>query len=303
MEDRLIDLAPRHRAGLAIGALLAIVTVTVAWWALALWPVAGAEPAWLERTRLACFGSPPGGLPDTAGWIVLIGQPLGMLAFLLAAWPTALREDLERWRHSPRWRPMLLALPLALVALAGLAVLRVMAVQRTGTPPVVEPAGTLRADSASLEGLTLVDQFGVRHHLTDLARRPTILTAAFGHCETVCPTLVHDILRARGAMAEAAPRLVIITMDPWRDTPERLATIAAAWQLPDSDLVLSGAVAEVEQALDRLRVSRSRDARTGDVAHAPVVFRLDQGRVVTRLDQGWGTVGELLRETGEGAGQ
>jgi hypothetical protein len=62
-----------------------ILAVTVFWWAFALWPV-GDAPDWLVRTRLVCFGVDGGGLPDRAGWVGLVGQPLGMLGALLVGW-------------------------------------------------------------------------------------------------------------------------------------------------------------------------------------------------------------------------
>ncbi|HRP07709.1 MAG TPA: SCO family protein, partial [Gemmatimonadales bacterium] len=276
--------------GAAIAALLAIVAVTVAWWALALWPADAGAIEWLERTRAACFGSPPGGLPDTRGWLLLIGEPLGMVALLLVVWPGAVMRDIRRWRSSLAGRAALYVLPVLVVGLLAIAVRQVAAVQRAGAPPTVEPAGIRRDFSADLQGLVLVDQQGVRRSLVDLAERPALLTAAFGHCETVCPTMVHDLIRMRDQSGRGDLPVIVITVDPWRDTPNRLAGIAALWQLGEQDLLLSGTVDEVELALDRLKIARSRDLRTGDVAHVPVVFRLDAGRVTTRFDGGWGAV-------------
>ena len=92
------------RPGLALLTLVAIIAITAAWWALALWPVGASEPEWLLRTRAACFGSAPGGLPDAGGWVLLIGEPLGMTAFFLALWRHAVADDLRRMRADPVWR-------------------------------------------------------------------------------------------------------------------------------------------------------------------------------------------------------
>jgi len=77
------------RGALALGALATILAITAAWWALALWPLAGA-PAWLARTREVCFGAAPGGLPDAGGWILLIGEPVGLVTVLAVVWGGAL---------------------------------------------------------------------------------------------------------------------------------------------------------------------------------------------------------------------
>src|SRR5688500_19433216 len=103
-----------ERPGLALTALAAILVITAAWWALALWPAA-AEPEWLARTRAACFGSERGGLPDAGGWVLLVGEPIGMLVAPLAI-----------GRRSPRraiaWRGAAPVRPLAAVASGGPAV-------------------------------------------------------------------------------------------------------------------------------------------------------------------------------------
>ncbi|MBM4382973.1 MAG: SCO family protein [Deltaproteobacteria bacterium] len=100
--------------------------------------------------------------------------------------------------------------------------------------------------------LGLVDQHGARVDVAALRGHPTLITFAFAHCETVCPALVSQALAAqRNAAPDSHPRVAIITLDPWRDTPSRLPALARSWQLPDDAIVLSGAPAEVNAALDR----------------------------------------------------
>lgn len=292
MEDRLTGTADR-RAGATIAALVAIVAITVAWWALALWPADSTTPEWLERTRAAYFGSPPGGLPDTRGWLLLIGEPLGLVAMLLIVWPDAVRNDVRRLRNSVAGRTLLTVVPLLVAGLLFVAVRRVAAVQRDGAV-APELVGVMRDVAVDLGGLVLVDQHGESRSLEEIAATPTLLTAAFGHCETVCPTLVRDLMRVRADAGRSEVPLVVITVDPWRDTPSRLAGVARAWQLGPADLLLSGSVAEVELALDRLAVARSRNLDNGDVVHVPVVFAFDGGNVAARFDGGWTGVATLL---------
>jgi cytochrome oxidase Cu insertion factor (SCO1/SenC/PrrC family) len=129
-----------------------------------------------------------------------------------------------------------------------------------------------------------VDQHGVSIVLADVTQ-PSIVTVAFSHCETVCPTTVRHIMSARIAAGRDSMPLFIVTVDPWRDTVERLPTIARSWALAATDHVLSGDVSAVERTLDVLSVGRSRDPNSGDVAHAVVVLLLDgRGRVTQRLD-------------------
>lgn len=293
MEDRVTRSQPRP--GFALIALLSLVVITLAWWAIALWPTAGAEPEWLSRTRAACFGSEPGGLPNAGGWLVLVGEPLGMLALLLAVWGRSLGEDLRLLLVPGRWRA-LGGLFVLLVAI-GAATLgaRVVSAKSWASPPNGEGGAiTTRLDIA-IPVFTLTDQHGRRVALTDARRRPMLVTFAFGHCTTVCPTIVRDVAAARHASGRSDVRLVVVTLDPWRDTPERLPSIAARWPLRLDDLILSGSVAEVEAALNALGIGRRRNTTTGDIEHGGTVLLLDdRGKIAWRVDGDWSSVRTLL---------
>jgi protein SCO1/2 len=142
--------------------------------------------------------------------------------------------------------------------------------------------------------VALVDQHGGVVRLSEF-RGPAILVFAFGHCATVCPGVVHDMLAARRSAGRPDVPLFAITFDPWRDTPDRLPTIARTWGLDVGDRVLSGSVADVERVLDAFSVSRQRDERTGDVAHVPTTLLLDgDGRIAWRIDGGW--AGDAMRK-------
>lgn len=283
------------RPGLPSTALLAILAITAAWWGLALWPAGAATPEWLLRTRAVCFGSMSNGLPDVGGWIVLIGEPIGMLGFLVGVWGEALREDLRRLRVDPRSR-----LALRVLAMAGVAGVLATA-HRVGRAsgllrraPVVQQGVVSNVD-INLSKSLLVDQHGERASPAGFPGGPAILAFAFGHCTTVCPAVVHDVRSARTSTGRTRIPLVVITLDPWRDTPEHLPMIASAWELGPQDRVLSGSIESVERVLDALDVQRWRDSRTGNIEHANVIMITDgRGRVVHRLDGWWGRVDELL---------
>ena len=283
------------RPGAALVALLAIVVVTAGWWALALWPAGAIEPEWLVRTRSACFGSERGGLPGTSGWILLIGEPVGMLAVLFAAWGDSLKLDVRRLRADRTWATIGLAVLVVVLAGVGTLGVRVArAAARSSERLAVAPGTPTRFD-LDASAITLTDQRGERLSLAAFRGRPVMLTFAFGHCTTICPTVVHDLLEARRVVHRPDVPLIVLTLDPWRDTPDRLGGMAAQWDLEGADRVLSGTVAEVEATLDRLGVGRRRDERTGDVEHGGTVILLDaRSRVAWRLDGGWGRVRELL---------
>jgi cytochrome oxidase Cu insertion factor (SCO1/SenC/PrrC family) len=88
-----------------------------------------------------------------------------------------------------------------------------------------------------------------------------MVTFAFGHCEDICPIIVDHATRARRDEGAEQVPLLVVTLDPWRDTPDRLPSIAQLWELAADDRILSGSVDEVNAALDRWGVARVRDRR------------------------------------------
>jgi protein SCO1/2 len=294
VEDRIAR--PRTgRPGGALIALAAILAITAAWWALALWPAGALEPEWLTRTRAACFGSSRGGLPDAGGWILLLGEPPGMIGVLLAVWGGSLRRDL-RWLGAHRLRRAIATAGVVVAAVAtGALGVRVQRAWSQGRVANAAPTGVPRRVDRQLPPLSLVDQRGARSSLAELRGRPALVTFAFGHCADVCPLIVNDLQAARRRARRPEVPLVVITLDPWRDTPERLPALAAHWALERSDRVLSGSVAEVEAGLDALGIARRRNETTGDVDHATTVLVLDaRGRIAWRVDGGSGGVADVL---------
>ncbi len=307
MEDRLIPSAgdaarapipasaDAREAAYVLAAGLVILLATVAWWALALWPAPTGAPAWLERTRLVCFGIHEDGLPDAAGWLALVGEPLGMLAILLVGWRAGVREVARRARERGWTRVALRSVALVLLALGllgGWRIRSVLAAQRleAWTPP---PAGSVARLDRAAPPLALLDQRGRRRTLAELRGRPILLTFAYAHCETMCPVTVRAVTDAAARLRSRLPppAIVVVTLDPWRDTPARLPALAREWALPEGALVLGGSVPEVEAALDAWQVARSRDARTGEITHAPMIYVLGtRGRIAFQAPADAGTL-------------
>ena len=273
----------REHRGVALAALGAVAAVTAAWWVLALYPAASA-PEWMIRTRYVCFGAPPGGLPNAGGWILLAGQPIGMLVILFAGWKDAVVRDL-RWFGSGAAGKLVLGLTAGAMAWGGVSTVSIVRnASRTGERfSAYDPALPPRA--VEVPGLRLIDQDGRQFDLQRLANGPVLITFAFAHCETMCPTAIRELLRIRGEAGRDDIPLVVVTVDPWRDVPSRLASIADAWQLAPDDRVLSGSVEDVNATLGAWGIARQRDETTGEVVH-PVAAVLVHpgGSKATRFD-------------------
>jgi len=281
-----MTLAPsRGQGGVALLALYVIILTTLAWWALALWPTPGA-PEWLARTRALCFGSTPDGLPNAGGWILLVGQPLGMIGVLLAVWGDEVRSAIAVMSTQLAGRALLAATAVLLLTGATLAAGRVRSADAEPFDPVAGGDVLTRINDPA-PALSLVDQFGDTVSLAAFQGRPVLVTFAYAHCQTVCPVVVHETLEAQRATADLQTAVVIVTLDPWRDTPARLPSIAAGWELGTDARVLSGDVDAVERALSNWRIPRVRNESSGDLSHPAVVYVVSpDGRLAYALPGG-----------------
>ena len=261
------------RAWVALSALAVIVVITASWWALALWPTADA-PAWLVLTRETCFGTAATGLPDSGGWLALTGQPLGMLLVLFAGWGRDVKAGFRAAMDRVSGQ-LVVGAAAALLAAGVLGVVvrvRVADARPFATSSTEAVAGQLNRLNDAPKPISLVDQSGRTVTLEQFRGRPVIVTFAYAHCETVCPLLVSDVLGARDALTSRKPVVLIVTLDPWRDTPSRLPSIAERWGATGDVHVLSGVPDSVERVLNAWRVPRARNERTGDLSHPSVVY-------------------------------
>ena len=120
--------------------------------------------------------------------------------------------------------------------------------------------------------LALTDQNGRDVTLESYRGRPVLVAFAFAHCQTVCPLVVADVMAARRQLGDDPPAVLIVTLDPWRDTPSRLASIAKQWGLDGDAHVLSGTPEDVDRTLNGWRVPRVRNQETGDISHPSIVY-------------------------------
>jgi protein SCO1/2 len=182
-------------------------------------------------------------------------------------------------------------------AVAGVLAVRVARAWASGLAGAPGTVSVVQRVNRDLPPLRLTDQDGRALEVGDLRGRTTLVTFLFGHCTSVCPLTVQDLEAARRASGRHDVQIIVITLDPWRDTPERLPSLAVHWGLSSGDRVFSGAVADVEEALDSLGVARSRDPMTGNVDHITSVLMLDpEGKIAWRVEgNARGVAGMLAR--------
>jgi protein SCO1/2 len=142
---------------------------------------------------------------------------------------------------------------------------------------------------------------GERVEAHSLRGKPLLLFFGFTNCPHVCPTTLTRLsvlMKKLGADAEDI-RVVFVTVDPDRDTPEvmkRYTTAFGPWLIgltgPDEDLTRLRESYGVYAAMES-----SDEKGTYNVMHSTVVFGFDaNGRVrilISDLDNGDGIVSDL----------
>ena len=171
-----------------------------------------------------------------------------------------------------------LVLPLAAFVI-GLGVLSA-ALVLTLAPP--NPSATV--NSAVGGPFTLVDHNGRTVTEKDFAGRPHLVFFGFTHCPDVCPTTLFQLSEVLGATGEKGRdlRVLFITVDPERDTPEAMKSYISSF---DERIVgLTGDPASVDAAVKTFRAyAKKVPTNDGDytMEHSSAVYLMGaDGRLI-----------------------
>jgi cytochrome oxidase Cu insertion factor (SCO1/SenC/PrrC family) len=257
---------------------------TLLWWGFAFMPLPSTPPDWLTAARVACFGSAESGLPALYGWMLLVLAPGSFLVGILVLWGAELGASLRAVARSPIGMCVFALIAAAFIVeglwvstkvRAGVAA----AAWDRGAQDAVDLPATYPRQEAAAPDFLLVDQHGAEISLGRFKNKPVVLAFVFAHCQTMCPLLVQHLKEV--APGAAPSDVLLITLDPWRDTPSALPGIARQWDVPENFHILSSArAAEVLRVVDAYHVPFERDEKTGDITHPGLVFLVDaQGRL------------------------
>jgi protein SCO1/2 len=110
----------------------------------------------------------------------------------------------------------------ALAAVLGIVVAVTLSQPRGGAEL---KAGTLLPQPRALPAFTLTDQDGKPFTAADLAGQWTLVFPGFTYCPDVCPTTLALLKQVKAGLGPDHPvRVVFLSVDPERDTPQRLKT-------------------------------------------------------------------------------
>ncbi|HWU44062.1 MAG TPA: SCO family protein [Bdellovibrio sp.] len=266
-----------------VGTLVTFIwwTMVLSLWGFAFMPIPGQSPEWFLQAQSACFGTLANGLPASHGWMLLILSPLALLSAMWASHAEELRTVPAFIRKSTTSKLFLLVLVPMTMLVAHWAGKRITYAVRLSKvefeSSVKEP---LPADyprtSQLVPEFKLINQSGQVINQEIFRGRVTLLTFAFAHCSTVCPILIKDVLTAQRQIPSQALQTIVITLDPWRDTPSTLPSAAKSWSVGESSYFLSGDPEAVNRALDGFMIKTARNEQDGNINHAPQVMIVDR---------------------------
>lgn len=163
---------------------------------------------------------------------------------------------------------------------AGLALFTGVVLLVAGRAPVPGIA----APSSIGGPFQLVDQDGRKVTNEDMKGRPFLVFFGFTHCPDICPTTLFEVSEVLGKLGPDASRVgaLFITVDPERDTPEKIKDYLSSF---DRNLRgLSGDPAAIAAVEKGYRVyAKKVPLQDGDYTmdHSALVYLMDkQGRFV-----------------------
>jgi protein SCO1/2 len=169
-------------------------------------------------------------------------------------------------------------LRILVVGLVGLvAALFLLPRAQRGAPP---QTATVLPEPRPLADVRFVDATGREAHFSDFKGEFTLLFFGFTNCPDICPLTLSLLAQVRADIASRAPRLtprvLFVSVDPNRDTPERIAAYLKGFD-PEF-LGVTASDAELAPLLQGLGVAVEKHEHGGanyNVVHNSAIYVLD----------------------------
>jgi len=143
-----------------------------------------------------------------------------------------------------------------------------------------------RGDSIYALPASLVDQRGQTVGLDLFRGHPVLISMFYANCPDACPLLIADLQRLERELPpriKADLRVVLVSLDPERDTPDALRALSRAHHLDESRWRLLRAPEDTVRDITALLGIKYRRLPDGSFNHSSVITLLDpEGAIVAR---------------------
>ncbi|HSB37593.1 MAG TPA: SCO family protein [Gaiellaceae bacterium] len=141
--------------------------------------------------------------------------------------------------------------------------------------PALEGQAVWPAGRRPAPNFVLVDQRGRHVSLRSSRGRTVVLAFMDSLCHQVCPLEGRTLAQAMAAVPRAArPTLLVVSVDPWGDTPASARAAAAKWRLAGNWHWLLGSRRELAPVWRAYRIYVRRTS--GDIIHSDAVYVVDR---------------------------
>lgn len=182
-------------------------------------------------------------------------------------------EDETETRTTAGTRPRLVAIA------AGLFLAGVVAALFLAIRPAAPEFATVLPGPIELPEFALEDQHGNVFSRARLNGHPSLVFFGFTHCPDICPLTLQKLAAVRRQLVERRdgeiPQIVFVSVDPERDTVERVAAYVGAFGAGLTGV--RGTIEQVDRLAGALGAYHARPASGEgyDVEHSAAVFVID----------------------------
>lgn len=187
-----------------------------------------------------------------------------------------------------RIQSIITAAVVAIVAIAGGVLLARAMLGGSGAEQLALAKATLLTPPRALPEFTLTDHTGAAFDQSRLKNRWSLLFFGFTHCPDVCPTTLGMLAQTEKTLAdlpiEQRPQIVLVSVDPQRDTPEQLASYVRFFS--PSFTGVTGTQTEIDKFTRELGVPVAISALPNgeySVDHSAAIFLIDPNGAMRAL--------------------
>lgn len=153
--------------------------------------------------------------------------------------------------------------------------------------PAVTPVDQRSPSIYDLD-MALTDQNGAKIKLDVDRGHVTLVAMFYGSCTVVCPLIIAELKQTLAELPAAVrkdARVLMVSFDPVRDTPEHLEALATERQL-DEHFTLARPTDADARTLAAVLGVKYRKLDDGQFAHGATIIALDRdGSPIARVDQ------------------
>ena len=150
-------------------------------------------------------------------------------------------------------------------------------------------APPLPADSVYQLPLKLTDQHGKSWDWSRKRGQPQLVSMFYSSCQYICPLIVESgkaVQRTLTPAQRAKLGVMLVSMDPARDTPRRLAQVMRERRIEDARWSLASPAADAVRSVAGVLDVRYRQLSDGEFNHTSVLILLDaDGRILARTEK------------------